>query len=162
VLFRPATLDDLDELLDLQQEGSVLALSHVFPQDTHPFPRAEVHRRWTREVADPDIHVYVSTDPAGSLTGFAATRDTELLHFGTAVRTWGTGLAVELHDAVLGAFVVTAGVDAERVWLRVFEENHRARRFYEKLGWSQTGQRTRTSFPPHPVLLEYDRRLSTS
>ena len=137
------------------------ALSHVFPQDTHPFPRAAVLRRWTSEIADPDINVYVSTDTAGNLTGFAATRDTELLHFGTAVRTWGTGLAVDLHAEVLGALVLTAGADAERVWLRVFEENHRARRFYEKLGWTQTGQRTHSSFSPHPVLVHYDRRLST-
>jgi RimJ/RimL family protein N-acetyltransferase len=41
------------------------------------------------------------------------------------------------------------------VRLRVFAGNHRARRFYEKLGWKETGVESRTSFPPHPTLLEY-------
>jgi hypothetical protein len=39
--------------------------------------------------------------------------------------------------------------------LREFEANRRARRFYEKLGWSVTGERSRTTFPPYPELLEY-------
>jgi hypothetical protein len=30
-----------------------------------------------------------------------------------------------------------------------------ARRFSEKLGWRRTDRTSRTSFPPHPVLVEY-------
>lgn len=37
----------------------------------------------------------------------------------------------------------------------VFAGNGRACRFYEKLGWRATGAESRTSFPPHPTLLEY-------
>jgi putative acetyltransferase len=40
--------------------------------------------------------------------------------------------------------------------LRVFEDNHQARRFYEKLGWRRTDRLSRTSFPPYPVLIEYE------
>lgn len=80
------------------------------------------------------------------------------MHFGTSVETWGSGAATELHDAVLQSFSQTT--EAPEVWLRVFEANSRARRFYEKLGWSQTDRRTRTSFPPHPVLVEYVRLLN--
>jgi hypothetical protein len=45
---------------------------------------------WTVAVTDitPIVH-------EGRIVGFAATRDNELFHFGTAVETWGTGLAVE-------------------------------------------------------------------
>jgi putative acetyltransferase len=43
----------------------------------------------------------------------------------------------------------------QRIRLRVFEENHRARRFYEKSGWVSTGSTSRGQFPPFPVLLEY-------
>jgi RimJ/RimL family protein N-acetyltransferase len=39
----------------------------------------------------------------------------------------------------------------------VFEGNRRARRFYEKLGWTPTGRTSRTTFAPYPVLLEYVR-----
>lgn len=39
--------------------------------------------------------------------------------------------------------------------LRVFEGDARARRFYERHGWAATGDRSRTRFPPYPVLLAY-------
>jgi RimJ/RimL family protein N-acetyltransferase len=116
-----------------------------------------VIRRWSDEIADPETFAYVSTDEAGDITGFAATRGSELLHFGTSVQTWGTGLARELHDAVLSSLAETAPPDSTRFWLRVFEANLRARRFYERLGWTQSGRRTETTFPPHPTLLEYER-----
>jgi RimJ/RimL family protein N-acetyltransferase len=162
VFLRAAQLGDLDELVAVQEEGAVTALAHIFPQESYPFPRAEVRDRWAREIADPAISAYVSTDAARGVTGFAATRGDELLHFGTAVATWGTGLAQQLHDAVLQELRRTGPGDADRIWLRVFEENRRARRFYEKLGWTLDGRRTRTSFPPHPVLLRYERTLARS
>lgn len=40
--------------------------------------------------------------------------------------------------------------------LRVFDQNHRARRFFEKLGWRPTDRTSWTSFPPHPVLVEHE------
>ena len=150
--FRPATPDDVEAILDVQEPGAVLAFAHIFPQDEYPFPRTALAKRWREEIADPDTHVYVSTDAAGAVSGFAATRGEVLLHFGTAVATWGTGLARELHDAVLGEL---AGTGVTRVRLHVLDENRRARRFYEKLGWRATGQRTRSPFAPYPALIEY-------
>lgn len=91
------------------------------------------------------------------MVGFAATRASELLHFGVAVGSWGTGLAATAHGEILTR-LATAGVT--QAHLRVYQENHRARRFYEKQGWRQTGRRTRTPFPPHPVLVAYERDLS--
>lgn len=44
----------------------------------------------------------------------------------------------------------------QRAWLRVFTGNRRGRRFYERLGWEPTGDRTRSSFPPYPELLRYE------
>ncbi len=151
---RVLTVGDLDALLAVQERGAVAGLAHIFPQDTHPFPREVVRRRWLDEIEDPDVHAYVSID-GGAVNGFAATRDCELLHFGTALDTWGTGLAQQLHDAVLEQFLQTLPTGASHLRLRVFEDNLRARRFYEKLGWRLTGERSQTSFPPHPVLVEY-------
>jgi RimJ/RimL family protein N-acetyltransferase len=157
---RRATIDDLDELLDVQQEGAVAGLAHIFAQDAYPFPRETLAQRWSAEFADPAIHIYVSTDPTGSIIGFAAVRGTELMHFGTALRTWGTGTAQALHDAVVRNWILERAGDFEFLSLRVFADNVRARRFYERLGWEPTGRVSRTSFPPHPVLLEYRLRVS--
>jgi RimJ/RimL family protein N-acetyltransferase len=43
--------------------------------------------------------------------------------------------------------------------LRVFEDNARARRFYEKNGWYATGAISRSTFPPYARLLQYRRHL---
>lgn len=159
MIFRQATWQDLESLVDVQQDGAVQGLANIFPQDLYPFPRLAVLGRWSDEMVDPNTHVYVSTNEAGSITGFAATRGAELLHFGTSKQMWGTGLAQQLHDAVLHAYTQTAPPDVRQMRLRVFEANARARCFYEKLGWSRTGQRSRSTFPPRPHLLEYEREL---
>lgn len=158
MLLRHAELPDLDALLDVQRAGAQRGLGHIFPQDTHPFPRDTILARWVAEIADPGVEVYV-IEHAGRISGFAATRGDELLHFGTAVPTWGTGLAAAAHDEILARLAATG---VTRAHLRVFEENHRAIRFYEKLGWQRTEARTRTSFPPHPVLIGYERRLAAT
>lgn len=156
--LRHITEDDLPSLLDVQQAAARVGLSNIFPQDTHPFPRDVVMQRWAREITDPAINAYVCTNETGAITGFAAIKENELLHFGTALDSWGSGLAQTLHDAVIVEMKKTSP-QSEYVWLRVFEENRRARRFYEKLGWLEHGKRTRTTFPPHPVLVEYRRSL---
>lgn len=153
--FRRASVDDLPELVRIQERAAIAGLSNIFPQERYPFPREAVLVRWADEVSDTETEVFVSTDDRGAITGFAALRRDELLHFGTAVETWGTGLATELHDALLPIF--GPAVDCAR--LRVYSENRRARRFYEKLGWTATGSASRSEFPPHGLLLEYARTL---
>jgi hypothetical protein len=41
VIFRRAVAEDILAIVTLQQEGGVLGLSHIFPQDRYPFPREE-------------------------------------------------------------------------------------------------------------------------
>lgn len=152
---QPAVQDDLDELVAVQEAAAVAGLSNIFPQDRYPFPRDIVLARWTAELADPETSVLVSTDDAGRITGFAALHRDELLHFGTAVSTWGTGLAVQFHDALLGSFPSSV----QRCRLRVYAQNRRARRFYEKLGWAPTGEVTRSTFAPFAELVAYTRSV---
>ena len=152
--LRRMTPADLPELLDGQHRGAVLGLADVFDQAGYPFPLDEIRDRWLAELGDPSIAAYVVTGDDGRVLGFAARRDDELLHFGTAPETWGSGLATWLHDAMLATFPP----EVERLRLWVFAGNGRGRRLYEKLGWTATGEQRRTSYPPHPVLLGYGRR----
>src|SRR6478752_1319644 len=48
------------------------------------------------KIVDDEHDVYVAVDEAGAIVGFAATRDDEVVHFGTALATWGTGVAQDL------------------------------------------------------------------
>jgi RimJ/RimL family protein N-acetyltransferase len=155
-VLRPLVEGDVDALVALQRDGAVAGLGHIFPQHEHPFPAQAVRDRWLREVVDPDVECFAIV-LGGRLAGFAATRGDEFLHFGTAVATWGSGLAGAAHDEVLEHF--RAGGRAA-VWLRVFEKNERAIRFYVRRGWTPTDQTSRTSFAPHPVLRRYERILA--
>ncbi|MGI9156246.1 MAG: GNAT family N-acetyltransferase [Marmoricola sp.] len=142
---------DLPALLVMQERGAVAGLSNVFPQESYPFPRDAVRQRWSEELNNRAIAACVATSADDRLVGFAARCGDEVLHFGTALETWGSGLATWMHDAL----IATYPPELPQVRLRVFADNGRARRFYEKLGWTATGAESRTSFPPNPTLLEY-------
>jgi RimJ/RimL family protein N-acetyltransferase len=147
---------DVDELVEVQREGAVAGLSHIFPQDAYPFPSLMIRQRWLTELADPEVDCYVVVHD-GRVAGFAATRQDEFLHFGTAVSTWGTGLAGQAHDEVIEHLRDRGYVNA---WLRVFEENQRAVRFYLRRGWTPTNVTSRTGLAPNPTLRRYELALT--
>ena len=155
VVLRPMVATDVPVVLAVQEPGSVIALATVFPQDEFPFPRDAIADRWHAEIRTSDIDCLV-VEQDGELVGFAALRADELMHFGIAVEHWGTGVAQQTHDAVVER-IARAGFD--RAWLRVFTGNARARRFYERLGWEPTGERSRSAFAPCPELLRLERDL---
>jgi RimJ/RimL family protein N-acetyltransferase len=152
MLLRAATPEDVPALVDVQEAGAVVALAHIFPQEDHPFPRAAIEARWAEEIRDPGIDAFL-IQRDGRIDGFAALKGDQLLHFGTARETWGSGLARQAHDELIERLRV-AGITV--AWLRVFEENRRARRFYEKAGWHATGRSERSLFAPYPVLVRYE------
>ena len=129
-------------LRDLEKDANLVALAHVFPPAEHPYPDQLVLDRWRQVLANPQTTTLVSDDAQG-LTAFAAFDPTTLLHLAVRPDHWGTGLAAAAMDCV----------PATRLWC--LEENHRARRFYEGLGWRPTGNEKAETFIPYPILLEY-------
>jgi RimJ/RimL family protein N-acetyltransferase len=143
-VFRPARPDEATALRDLEKAANLVALAHVFPPETHPYPDQVVLDRWRELLADPAMTTVVSEDEQG-LTAFAAFDETTLLHLAVRPDHWGTGLASAAMDRV----------PAARLWC--LEANHRARRFYERLGWRLTGNEKPETFIPFPLLLEYEK-----
>lgn len=154
-VLRPLVEGDLVALLPVQRAGAVAGLGHIFPQDVHPFPTHAVRDRWLDELADPDVDCFAIVH-AGEIAGFAATMLDQLLHFGTAVQTWGSGLAGDAHDELLDHL---RGRGLRSAWLHVFEENERAIRFYRRRGWVATDVTVPSTFRPHPTLRRYERIL---
>jgi RimJ/RimL family protein N-acetyltransferase len=144
--------EDVPAVVALQEPAAVAGLSEVFPQVRHPFPREVIAARWREELADPDIECFV-IEAAGPVAGFAAVRGSEVLHFGTALDTWGSGLAATAHDEVVELLRARGMV---RPALHVYAANARGRRFWEKHGWRPTGDVERGSFPPYAELLVYE------
>lgn len=144
LVLRPAVSRDATALKDLEKAANLLALAHVFAPAQHPYPDAEVLARWEDVLADPTTTTLVGEDGRG-LTCFVAFDADRLRHLGVRPDLWGTGLAVRALEAST----------ATRLWC--LEANHRARRFYARQGWRQTGARRLSEFAPFPVEVEYRR-----
>lgn len=101
-----------------------------------------------RELEDPAIAVLAAREPDGEWAGFVALRrgsiaegvhterPIEILRFYVRGRWHGLGAAQLLMRAAV-AHAESAGHDS--VWLQVWEHNARARRFYEKCGYTAVG-----------------------
>jgi RimJ/RimL family protein N-acetyltransferase len=151
-VLRPMREEDVPDVVAVQEPAAVAGLSEVFPQSHYPFPRDEIAARWRTEMADPGIDCFVVED-AGRVAGFAALSGGEVLHFGTALDAWGSGLATAAHDELVER-LRARGV--EHPELSVYTGNARGRRFWEKHGWRPTGEVLRGSSPPYAELLVYE------
>jgi len=155
-VIRRARGDESATLLRIQREAGIAAFSHVFPQDRFPFPDDEVHENWKHALADPDVEVYVAEidgEPVASVSvgrGFLRT-----LYVLPEHQERGIGAA--LHDHALDR-LRALGMDEAKLW--TLEENHAARRFYERRGWTLNGETREVEFPPYPLDVGYSRPIS--
>ncbi|MCE5290558.1 MAG: GNAT family N-acetyltransferase [Nocardiaceae bacterium] len=94
----------------------------------HLLDAFDVARRadqWERVRAAGRSRIYTAINGSG-VVGFAAATDTELDALYVRQSHWGSGLSDELIEAAIGD-------DSTRLW--VFENNHRAVRFYQRHGF---------------------------
>ncbi len=155
-VIRRATGDDLEQLVEMERAASTTGLSHVFPRESFPFPADDVRARWALLLEDVSATVLID-ERDGIPVGYAAFGDGWLRHFGVVPELWGTGRAGDLHADVL-ALSAAAGVPTTYLWVLV--ENHRARAFYARLGWRDSGIRQEAGFAPYPVKMRMERLVS--
>ena len=136
--------DDFELLAEIQEAASLAGLAHIYPPERFPFPREAVLERWRGYTGE------IFVDPDGR--GFSAIGDGWLNGLYVRPEAWGTGVAGELHDRAVAA-LRAAGERQARLW--VLEENARARRFYERRGWSPDGSTRVVESPPHPLDIGY-------
>lgn len=70
--------------------------------------------------------------------------------------SWGRGVGTALYDAAI-ADLCSRGFPTATLW--VLEDNVRARRWYERLGWTETGRRKATYEPGGIYDAQYLRHL---
>jgi RimJ/RimL family protein N-acetyltransferase len=142
-VIRSAGTDEAETLFAVQRAASLAGFAHIFPPERYPFPDDAVRDRWrmfggTILVAERDSGV----------VGVAGIDEGWLHGFYVLPAFWGTGTAAELHEAALDHGATT-------LWC--LQENHRARRFYEKHGWRENGRTRVVEYPPHPLDIGYSR-----
>jgi len=155
-VIRKAVVADLPTLFALEKAASTAGLRHVFAD--LPFPDEDVLARWRIVLDDPAVTVLID-EHEGVAIGYAAMSDGWLRHFGLLPDWWGTGRAQLLHQAAIDTMYVAGPVDTN-LWVLV--DNQRARDFYERLGWRDTGVRDTEVFEPYPEKMQMTRSAGVS
>jgi GNAT superfamily N-acetyltransferase len=103
------------------------------------------------EEASPDARMLVAED-GDSIVGVATCRgdgeSCELRALYVVPDAWGTGVAQRLMESALDAMRKRGAVEAV-LW--VVEANGRARRFYEREGWTLDGEKRASQLGPQEV-----------
>ena len=136
--IRPATGADMAAVADLWHEGWHAAhAGHVPDGLTHVRTLFSFHERTPPRVADTVVAVTDVEHGEGAVMGFAMVVGDEVEQLFVAPAWRSTGVAAELLTA---AELRIAAAGHDEAWLAVVEGNARARRFYEKCGWSDGGE----------------------
>ena len=130
-VLRDAGRGDLDWIVQLETRPDFAAFIHRWPRDAHD-----------RNLSDPDMRYLVWVDAAAHpaayviLAGLASpARSIELVRM--AVAAPGAGLGSRLLRHVIRLAFEQLG--ANRLWLDLFDDNHRARHVYKNAGFQQEG-----------------------
>ena len=154
-MIREARSDEAESLAAIQRDASLAANAHIFPPELYPFPMGEIIERWESSIDDPAVTVLVREED-GAAVGVAGSRAGWLDGLYVLPEWWSRGVGLALHDEVL-ARQRADGRTRCNLW--VLEENARARRFYERLGWRENGDTRVVPFPPHPTDVGYSIEL---
>ena len=140
----PADAAALDALFD---ESFTDTFGHLYaPEDLALFLSGFSVEDWARELADPGLAFRLAEDE-GALAGYAklgpvalpvepAGPAAELRQLYVRKRWHGAGIAQALMDWVLET---ARARGAAELYLSVFTDNHRARRFYARYGFEEVG-----------------------
>ncbi|GAB3334914.1 GNAT family N-acetyltransferase [Micromonospora halotolerans] len=147
VSLRPATKADLMAVGALHQRSRVAAYSSFLPPEALADPTAEaMGQYWTERLTwEGADHRMTVAERDGRLVGFSylgpddegdpATGLLNAIHLEPAERGRGTGRAL-----MVDALDAMRARGWSRAVLWVLEENAPARRFYERGGWTATGE----------------------
>jgi len=147
VEYRNATAQDAEALAKLGAATFTHTFGHLYqPDDLAVFLKNHSVETWAKELADPAFEVRVA-EMDGAMVGYAKLgpphlpfeprgEAAELRQLYVVEAMKGRGVSHALMD-----WVIERARDrrADHLYLSVFTENHRARRFYEKLGFEAEG-----------------------
>ncbi|MCU0905831.1 MAG: GNAT family N-acetyltransferase [Tabrizicola sp.] len=147
-LVRNANAEDVEALSQIWMEGWTDAHDGLLPPELGRFRTMQDFRERLLSGLD-SIRVAVLD---GQLAGFAMVKKDELDQLYVAREARGSGAAFALQTDAL-AVIRHAG--HRRAWLACAIGNHRAARFYEKVGWTLVGIVTiRLDTPDGPIPLK--------
>jgi ribosomal protein S18 acetylase RimI-like enzyme len=147
ISYRNATWEDADALAELGARTFTHTFGHLYqPGDLAIFLQNHSPQNWVKELKDPAFEVRVA-ERAAELVGYVKLgpphlpfeprgEAVELRQLYVIEEMKGQGIADELIRWVIDR---ARDKRADYLYLSVFTDNHRARRFYEKYGFEPEG-----------------------
>lgn len=147
IVYRTATVDDAEALARLGTDTFTDTFGHLYqPNDLEIFLQNHSSANWAKELADSAFAVRVA-EVDGTMVGYAKLgpphlpfeprgEAAELRQLYVLEEMKGQGVAHTLIEWVIER---ARERRADHLYLSVFTENLRARRFYEKLGFEPEG-----------------------
>ena len=147
IIYRDAGPADAAALAELGRRTFVETFGHLYkPEDLALFLLNHSEERWAGELADPAYSIRVA-EAEGQAIAYAKIgpptlpfeprgRSIELRQFYVLGPWHGQGIS---HDLMRWAIDEARARDAEDLYLSVFVDNHRARRFYARYGFEYVG-----------------------
>jgi GNAT superfamily N-acetyltransferase len=147
VTFRDAVPEDADALAELGRVTFAETFGHLYtPENLAAFLQNHSPERWRAELSDSAFAVCLAEEDGRaaayaklappSLPFETQRRATELRQFYVLGPWQGRGISSEL---MAWAIAEARRRGAEELYLSVFVDNHRARRFYARYGFEQVG-----------------------
>jgi len=146
-------VEDVELCFGIARGAAVAGFQNVFPPGLYEFPDDAIRADWLSSLTDPDRETYIAFEDDEAV-GVVSLGHGVLQTLYVMPELWGRGIGGALHHLALVRLRET-NVEEARLW--TLTENHRARAFYEKRGWSLTGRTRVVPFPPHPIDVEYAR-----
>jgi len=147
IVYRDATPDDAALMARIGPQTFVETFGHLYsPENLAVFLENHSQANWAGELGNPAYAVRIAEDD-GVAAGFAKVGPPSLpfeakgkaaeLRQLYVLKPWqGAGIAATLMD---WAIAEARRRGAEEMYLSVFVDNHRARRFYARYGFEQVG-----------------------
>lgn len=148
ILFREARPDDAPALSELARQTFAETFGHLYkPEDLAAFLAGHSEEKWRLQLEDERYTVRIG-EAAGRAAAYATVGPptlpfetsapaAELKQFYIRAAWHGSGAAAEMMDWVIGE---ARRRGATEIFLSVFIDNHRARRFYERRGFEAVGR----------------------
>ena len=148
IAFRPARPDDAAALAELGARSFTDTFGHLYtPENLAAFLVNHSEDKWRTELGDPAFAIRIGEADGASVAyaklgppslPFEPTgKPIELRQFYVLKDFHGSGAAQELMTWVIDEAMRRG---AEEMYLSVFTDNHRARRFYERYGFEPVGR----------------------
>ena len=148
-----ATVEDSELCFRIARAAAMAGFQHAFPPDVYRFPDDAIRADWMSALTDPDGETYIAFEDDEAV-GVVSVGHGVVQTLYVMPEFWSRGIGSVLHDHALDR-LREVNVREARLW--TLTENHRARGFYEKRGWTLTGRTRVVPYPPHPIDVEYAR-----